>query len=50
VFRQLLEASPDAEAMQGFEAQRFQDQHVERALDDVGARFRHVRSGGCCQR
>jgi hypothetical protein len=34
----LLDAAGDAEAMHRLEAQRLEDQHVERALDHVGRR------------
>ena len=37
--RDLLDAAGDAEAVHGLEAQRLENEHVERALDDVGIRL-----------
>ena len=37
--RDLFDAPGDAEAMHGLEAQRFEDEHVQRAGDDVGVHW-----------
>src|SRR5687768_4720321 len=42
----LLDATRDPEAVHGLEAQRLEDEHVERAGDDVGLRFGHWNLGG----
>ena len=39
--RDLLDAPGDAEAVHRLETERLEDEHVERALDDVGIRFVH---------
>src|SRR5262249_13385698 len=41
--RDLFDAARDAEAVHRLEAERLEDQHVERALDDVGRRKLHDR-------
>src|SRR4249920_3412071 len=41
VARDLLDASRDPEAVQRLQAQRLQDQHVQRSLNDVGIRLLH---------
>src|SRR5262245_292204 len=42
--RDLLDTARDAEAVHRLEAQRLENQHVERALDDVGGRVVHART------
>src|SRR5439155_21425211 len=39
--RDLLDAAGNAEAVHRLEAQSFQDEHVERALDDIGVGLVH---------
>ena len=41
VARDLLDAPRDAEAVHRLEAERLEDQHVQRALNDVGGWFVH---------
>ena len=41
----LREMAGDAEAVHGLQAEAFEDQHVEGALDDVGGGLGHAVSG-----
>ena len=42
--RDLLDAPRDAEAVHRLEAERLEDEHVERALDDIGVRLVHAKT------
>src|ERR1039458_3616251 len=44
--RMLLDAARNPEAMHRLQAQRLEDEHVQRALDDIGRYVGHVRSAG----